>query len=74
MVCVILIANMMGCVDQRMEGKRSKPYQQKDCCELEHSIFLKLNHNLFSDEPKDYTLRDRLSIEKAHYSNAFQTM
>jgi len=45
MVRVILIANMMGCVDQRMEGKRSKPYQQKDCCKLERSIFLKLNHN-----------------------------
>jgi hypothetical protein len=45
MVRVILIANMMGCVDQRMEGKRSKSYQQKDRCELEHFIFSELAHN-----------------------------
>jgi hypothetical protein len=30
MVGIILIASMMGCVDQRMEGKRSESYQQKD--------------------------------------------
>lgn len=73
MVRVILIADMVGGVNQGMEGKRSKPYQQKDCCKLEHSISLKLNHNLPFDKPKDYILRDRLSIEKApfDYNNAF---
>ncbi len=45
MVRVILIANMMGRMDQRMEGKRRKPYQQKDCCKLEHSISLELDHS-----------------------------
>ena len=45
MVRVILIADMMGRMDQRMEGKRSKPYQQKHCCKLKHSISLELNHN-----------------------------
>lgn len=45
MVGVILIADMMGRMDQRMGGKRSKPYQQKDCRKLEHSISLELNHN-----------------------------
>ncbi len=34
MVRIRLIANMMSCVDQRMEGKRSKPYQQKNCCKI----------------------------------------
>jgi hypothetical protein len=45
MVGVIFIADMMSCVDQRVGGKRSKPYQQKDCCGLEHSISLELDHS-----------------------------
>jgi len=45
MVGVILIADMMSRVDQRMGGKRSESYQQKDCRKLERSISLELNHN-----------------------------
>ena len=34
MVGIILTSGMMGCVNQRMEGKRSKSYQKEDGCEL----------------------------------------
>jgi len=48
MVRIVFIANMMGCMDERMEGNRRKSYQQENGGKLEYLIFWKLNHNFSS--------------------------
>lgn len=68
MIRVILIANIVGCMDQRMESERDKPYQQKNRREPEGSIFLKWDHILPSDASRAYTPRDHLSIGKVSLS------
>jgi hypothetical protein len=65
MVRIILVTNMMGYVNQRMEGKRGKSHQQKNCRKLERSIFLKLNHFSSLYEEADYSLQHPLSIKKS---------